>query len=141
MTLTIHINRRFVLTALVAVVVSIMFAMHMQAGAASSDTAEATPCPPTADPHITPASVLRLEHGYMIWLGDTKTVYVMYDAQGTSINGTFEKFTDSWQDGMIETDAGIVAPTGLSQPSRGFGKIWRENPRVRSGLGWGLSGS
>jgi len=39
---------------------------------------------------------------------------------------------------MPEFDPNIEAPTGLFQPERGFGKLWRENVEVGDGLGWAL---
>jgi len=71
------------------------------------------------------------EHGRMFWRQDTATIYVLYD------DGTWQQFADSWHTGDPETDPNIVAPAGLYQPKRGFGKVWRENPAVRSKLGWG----
>jgi len=32
-----------------------------------------------------------------------------------------------------------VPPYGLFQPKRGFGKVWRNNPGVRSTLGWAVN--
>jgi len=71
------------------------------------------------------------EHGRMFWRQDTATIYVLYD------DGTWQQFADSWHAGDPEIDPNIVAPAGLYQPKRGFGKVWRENPAVRSKLGWG----
>ncbi|HUP27406.1 MAG TPA: hypothetical protein VM409_03150, partial [Chloroflexia bacterium] len=31
-------------------------------------------------------------------------------------------------------------PAGLTAPTLGFGKVWRDNPEVRQKLGWALAG-
>lgn len=71
------------------------------------------------------------ERGRMFWRQDTATIYVLYS------DGSWQQFADSWHAGDPETDPGTVAPAGLYQPKRGFGKVWRDHPEVRSRLGWG----
>ena len=70
------------------------------------------------------------EHGYMFWRSDLLLVYVLYD------NHTWQSYADTWLEGQMEWDAAIVAPSGLYQPKRGFGKVWREQPGVRGKIGW-----
>jgi hypothetical protein len=144
MTITIRIDRRTILAALTVALMGVMFALHLQVGAASGEKAAnptPVPCPPSSDTQITAASVLRLERGYMFWFGNTSSVYVLYYTPGSTSNGTYEVLPDTWKDGMPESDGSINAPQGLSQPKRGFGKVWLENQRIRDGLGWGLSES
>jgi hypothetical protein len=51
--------------------------------------------------------------------------------------GSWTVYPDTYQDGVdAEVDASIVAPDGLIQPTRGFGKLWRDNQDVRDDLGW-----
>src|SRR6185437_13659217 len=76
------------------------------------------------------------QNGMMIWI-DLQDVYnpihsvlVLYN------DGTFARYDDSWADGQPVNDPNITAPSGLFQPVRGFGKIWRESPGVRDRLGW-----
>lgn len=78
------------------------------------------------------------EHGRMIWLEQINT-------GGSAINGAilvlyddtrFRQYTDTWTEGMPESDPAIVPPAGLYQPVRGFGKLWREETGVRDRLGW-----
>ena len=38
----------------------------------------------------------------------------------------------------MEFDPAITPPSGLRQPERGFGKVWREHPDLREQLGWAL---
>lgn len=68
--------------------------------------------------------------GYMFWRDDTDTIYVLYN------NNTWQSFADTWTSSEPETDPAIVPPHGLFQPKRGFGKVWRNNPAVRSTLNW-----
>jgi len=69
-------------------------------------------------------------HGYMFWRQDLLIVYVLYD------DHTWQSYADAWQEGQMEWDVNIVAPAGLYQPKRGFGKVWREQPGVRGKIGW-----
>ncbi len=69
-------------------------------------------------------------HGYMFWRSDLLLVYVLYD------DHTWQSYADTWQEGQLEWDTTIVAPSGLYQPKRGFGRVWREQPGVRDKIGW-----
>jgi len=68
--------------------------------------------------------------GYMFWRSDLLLIYALYS------NGTWQSFADTWQEGQLEWDPTIIPPSGLYQPKRGFGKVWREQPGVRDKLGW-----
>ena len=70
------------------------------------------------------------EHGYMYWRQDDTFLYVL------NSNGTWQGYDDTWTSAEPEWDASITPPWGLYQPKRGFGKVWRDNSSVRSGLGW-----
>jgi hypothetical protein len=72
------------------------------------------------------------ESGSMIWREDTDQVYVLFR------DGSWAVFDPTWVEGEPEQDPEIVPPEGLFQPKRGFGKVWRDNLDVRSGLGWAL---
>jgi hypothetical protein len=50
--------------------------------------------------------------------------------------GTYTRFADTWIDGVDPISGGETAPSGLYEPIRGFGKIWRSDVGVRNGLGW-----
>lgn len=71
------------------------------------------------------------ERGTMIWLNGP--IYVLLD------DGRFWRYDDSFVAGVDPESGGEVPPAGLLEPVRGFGKIWRTVPDVRSGLGWGTS--
>jgi len=49
---------------------------------------------------------------------------------------TWQLYDDTWREGDQEWDPNILVPTGLYQPKRGFGKVWRDQSGVRSALGW-----
>lgn len=78
----------------------------------------------------------RFEHGRMFWLESEKMIVVLYDE---SPNSTLFRFEDTWAEGQPESDPTLVAPPGLYQPVRGFGKVWREGFEVRQRLGWALT--
>lgn len=75
------------------------------------------------------------ERGLMVWVSQVGTsgqpgIYVFYN------NNTYQRFADTWRDGIDLASTGAVAPDGLLEPIRGFGKIWRESGGVRDRLGW-----
>ena len=79
----------------------------------------------------------QFERGRMFYLQPTDEIWVMIqDPNG--LGGPWEIFDNMWEDGMPELDAEIEAPEGLSQPIRGFGKLWRENDEIRDQLGWAI---
>jgi hypothetical protein len=113
-----------------------------------------TPEPPTLQPTNTPASQVTatpagfptpttsqiqvaeqvFEHGRMFWVEPTKQIWVLIvTSEG---HGSWTIYPDTYQDGEPEIDPSIVAPDGMMQPKRGFGKLWRSTPEVRNGLGW-----
>ena len=100
-----------------------------------------TPAPaacPRYKPSETWASEQPFEHGRMIWLEEIhgadyvlrRFILVLYD------DGAYDYYEDAWTEEMPESDPTITSPPGLMQPTRGFGKIWRENPSVQDKLGW-----
>lgn len=93
------------------------------------------------------------ENGFMFWVGHTTQercleqhnfspssgeVWVaILDSSGKS--GQWLIFVDDWQDGVdAADDPSLTPPEGLSQPVRGFGKIWRTklSDDQRKALGW-----
>ena len=72
------------------------------------------------------------EHGAMIWVGASQTIYVLFE------DGSYEVYDDTWADGDPET-VNETAPEGLIAPKRGFGAIWSAQPGVRDRLGWGTA--
>lgn len=80
------------------------------------------------------------ERGFMIYVPDRKAVWVFVQPETTIPSaftaGLWLAYADTFGEGEPETDPAIVAPEGLIQPKRGFGKVWRENGPVRAALGW-----
>ncbi len=71
------------------------------------------------------------ERGTMIWLSTQPgTIYVLYN------DGRMARYTDTFNEAVDAESGGDAAPAGLITPIRGFGKVWRDNPDVRNGLGW-----
>jgi hypothetical protein len=79
--------------------------------------------------HDITVAVQSFEHGAMIYRSDTGQIYVLGD------NKTFKVYPDTWKDTEAET-AGLTPPTGMIEPKRGFGKLWRANKDVMQMLGW-----
>jgi hypothetical protein len=75
----------------------------------------------------------RFQNGQMIWRQDRRQIYVLYN------DGHWQGFEDQWLDTDPPDDPSIVAPSGLQQPVRGFGKVWREKlGGPKAALGWAL---
>ena len=98
-------------------------------------------CPTGIDPNVTPdawevqTAFQPFEHGMMIWSNkigwyEQPVIYVL------SENGSYQRYDDTFQDGVDPESGGETPPNGLFEPIRGFGKVWRQNPGVRSALGW-----
>jgi hypothetical protein len=93
---------------------------------------------PVAPPIPVNSATLAFENGSMVWAsqyGDSpgKVIYVLY------ANGSFQRFSDVWTEGVHPEHTGEVAPQGLNAPGRGFGKIWHDNQAVKTALGWALN--
>ncbi|MBC7815016.1 MAG: hypothetical protein H7175_27910, partial [Burkholderiales bacterium] len=90
---------------------------------------------PSATAHGSAAQ--NFERGTMIWLssvnGGTGTIYAFFS------DGRFRRFDDTFVEGVDPATGGETAPAGLTEPARGFGKVWRNNADVRSALGWAAS--
>ncbi len=84
----------------------------------------------------TAAASLAFERGIMLWTGHDGMITVLYsDGQQPA----WERYADTWMEGMPERDPAIIGPQGLwQQPRRGFGQVWRTTPTVRNRLGWAL---
>lgn len=77
------------------------------------------------------------ERGRMFWIEPRKQIWVLYDnGQGS---GEWKVYDDNYTDTDIESDPNIVVPEGKFQPTRGFGKLWRNNPEIKDRLGFGIT--
>ncbi len=92
-------------------------------------------CPATP-PQRGQVAYLAFETGMMFWFAVDPAIYVLYyDSQVPR----WQRYVDTWREGMPERDPLIAGPQGLwQQPRRGFGQAWRDNPMVRTRLGWAL---
>jgi hypothetical protein len=109
---------------------------------AETATVSATAAP-TATPNIFPTPTTGeiqvaeqlFQNGRMFWVQPTSQIWVLVvrgEGRGlwTIYPDTFDDATDP------EVDPSLIAPEGLIQPTRGFGKLWRTNQDVREALGW-----
>lgn len=98
------------------------------------------PSPPDACPAGLPQISLEaeqvFEYGRMIWVEALDRIYVIFE---DGLSPQWAQYPDDYQDGDPDRDEGLVPPPGLSQPVRGFGLVWRSNPRVKDRLGWGTT--
>lgn len=125
-------------------------ATELSAAAVVTETATVpsatdTPAPtPTIDPRPTPTvnqiqvAEQPFEHGRMFWIQPTGQIWVLIVTEEG--RGAWSIYEDSFVEGDPETDPSIVPPSeNLYQPSRGFGKLWRENTDIRDALGWAVT--
>lgn len=114
----------------------------------ATETTEATPAVspspgPTATPDVFPTPIIGeilvaeqdFQNGKMFWLEPIDQIWIATtnsEGQRVWINQD-----DSFEDGMVENDPALTPPaTGLMQPIRGFGMLWRDVPDLQSILGW-----
>jgi len=96
---------------------------------------------PTLNPFPTPTAreiyvaEQVFQRGRMFWLQPTGQIWVVIETEPGV--GIWQVYEDEFQEGGVEFDPNIVPPEGLYQPVRGFGLIWRGNPEIREGMGWG----
>lgn len=102
-------------------------------------------CP--VDEAVTSAAAEQhFEHGRMIWLGTPQhplftnlpTILVIYDASEYP-QQPWQSYFDHWTPDLPLDDPTLIPPTGLYQPVRGFGQVWRSNPEVQERLGWAIT--
>ncbi|MGB1286385.1 MAG: hypothetical protein ACPG7F_07635 [Aggregatilineales bacterium] len=116
-------------------------AATVEADVTASPTSNVTPTPdvfPTAVVGDIYLASQTFERGNMYWVQPVNQIWVTTtDVDGTN---TWRVYEDTFEDGMPESDPELVAPEGLFQPIRGFGKLWRDNPDLRTDLGWATDG-
>ena len=79
------------------------------------------------------AAQQNFEHGVMVWLDTERRIYVLFDDKKSP---AWAVFPDGYVDGQPDSDPGITPPSGMLQPVRGFGLVWRNEAGVRDRLGW-----
>ncbi|HLY27330.1 MAG TPA: hypothetical protein VKQ72_13375 [Aggregatilineales bacterium] len=78
------------------------------------------------------ASYQPFEHGFMIYFEPGNVIFAAFDSGRLR----WGQYTNTWQNGMPDSDPTIAAPQGMFQPVRGFGLVWRGQVGVRDRLGW-----
>jgi hypothetical protein len=77
----------------------------------------------------------RYQGGAMLYVAELREIWVMVQTPGKS-GGPYYRFPDQFMEGDPEDIVDLEVPVGLLQPHRGFGRIWREQPGLRTQLGW-----
>lgn len=75
------------------------------------------------------------QHGFMLWRGDTRLIYVIYN------DGMWQSFVDTWNEGEPQhscTNQNTPAQTPPT-PHSGFGKVWCTQSGVRNRIGNALA--
>lgn len=76
------------------------------------------------------------DRGLMIWREDTKTIYALaLDGRGV---GQWYSFADTWDPSQPAGGGPAPVPDRFI-PTRGFGKVWQDNPYVQQRLGYAVS--
>lgn len=105
---------------------------------APTSTAETTTGTATDEPPTTVRQIYVAEQpfqrGRMFWLEPIDQVWVMVETEPGV--GIWETYEDLFEEGEPELDESLIAPTGLFQPVRGFGLIWRTGDDLRTNMGW-----
>jgi len=89
---------------------------------------------PVGTPETRASAYQPYQNGFMVWVSSPDGAGNIYVFDNT--NGTVQIFPDTWQSGVDPERGGDAPPDGLTEPIRGFGKVWREQPGVRDALGW-----
>ncbi|WP_162909860.1 hypothetical protein [Aggregatilinea lenta] len=87
----------------------------------------------------TSSAYTTFQNGLMVWVASLgsppqSVIYVLFN------NGTYQRLTDTFTEGVDPSSTGMAPPEGFAEPVRGFGKVWRDTPGVREGIGWASSG-
>lgn len=93
-------------------------------------------CPVGAPPITTSATSASqvFERGEMFWVqGPPPAIYVLFNT------GRFQRYDDTFNATTDPISGGETPPSGLKEPIRGFGKVWRIFGDVRNGLGWAVN--
>lgn len=103
-----------------------------------------TPTPgPTATPDVFPEPIVGeifiaeqdFQNGKMFWLQPINQIWIVTtNSEGEQV---WINRADEFEEGMPENDPELTPPaTGLLQPVRGFGRIWRDDEELQGLVGW-----
>jgi hypothetical protein len=95
---------------------------------------------PVGDPQPMSGVWQAFEHGVMFWRESDHSIFIISNLairQGQATDKWW-RIEDTWQTSEPESDPGLLPPTGMRQPVRGFGKVWRNNGFVREAVGWAV---
>jgi hypothetical protein len=94
-------------------------------------------CPvPGQDYQDVNGAQVHFERGEMYWIkqrGGTGLIFVVIYGPNNALS--YQRFEDTWSEGQ-PLNSGLEPPSGLLEPARGFGKVWREQAGIRDALGW-----
>lgn len=79
-------------------------------------------------------AVQMFERGGMLYIsGQPGAIYALFS------DGRFQRFDDTFVEGVDPERGAESPPVGLVAPVRGFLKVWQSSPTVRAALGWGVT--
>jgi hypothetical protein len=94
-------------------------------------------CPlPGQDYQDVKGAKVHFERGEMYWIkqrAGTGLIFVVIYGSNNTLS--YKRFEDTWSEDQ-PVNSGLNPPKGLLEPSRGFGKVWREQAGIRDALGW-----
>lgn len=97
---------------------------------------------PAAEPVSIQGSAQEFERGRMFWMGDTNQIIVLFSDIPQDPNSTRPAWLivpNPFGDGMPEDDPSYSPPSGLKQPRRGFGMVWRTTAGLADRIGWAVN--
>jgi hypothetical protein len=81
------------------------------------------------------AATQNFENGLMVWTElspDNRRIFAYLSF------GSYEFYRDTWTEADGDTPEGFSAPPGKYLPRRGFGKVWRDDPELRTRIGYAV---
>jgi hypothetical protein len=102
-------------------------------------------CPVFGIDYRVQASTQSFENGEMLWfrlpgLPRVRTeLRIIHAFINTQPEDTFRRYEDTWVEGIDPNTPDVTPPAeGLYPPWGGFGKVWEEDPELRTEIGWAI---
>ncbi len=138
---------RKAISALSLICLLLVTAVGLNATVTNAQSATATVVPTSASISVFPGETWaqtyiaqqNFQKGYMFWISTRKEIWVLIAANVGDGTGEWRVYQDTFKDGEMELDQSLIAPIGLFQPRRGFGKIWRQPSELFNLLLWGTT--